>query len=231
LPVGPTGFEGPALKALELAAKPVAAKVQLAKQRKTDDVERAIDYLEAAREAIKGLEMEAQAILSQASVSNLGDQRDVLALRARLEVMLQEDRIRPLLIEALEGANQAATQLRARANKRLQLKRSDKAAIVNDADALVEDLTEYLDALSPELGQFASELPELATITGPRAHELGWLRHITEQVLEKEINADAARDQVDSIVLTARSGAGADFWLALIRRTETITNQIRSRFA
>lgn len=112
MPVTPTGFEGPALKALEFAAKPVAAKLRDAKQRKTDDVERSIDYLEAAREAIKGLELEAQAILSQAMVSNLGDQREVAALRGRLEAMLQEDRMRPLLIQAVEGADQATRQLR-----------------------------------------------------------------------------------------------------------------------
>jgi hypothetical protein len=226
--ITPTALVGPATKVVELTVKAVSTKIADAKARKDEDVERVLDYLDAARESIAGLEQESQRLLTQASVANLYDKRDVKALRSDLDAMLFEDRIRPLLIIALEGARQSTEGVRERATKRLQLKRGDKMIAAREADGLLNDLTEYQEALSVDLSEAANQLSHLGTPTGPRVHYLASLRQVIAQLGDGHMSPGEGRKRADEVIAEARNDPNYFAWLDLIRRVEQVSHRVRS---
>lgn len=125
--------------------------IKKAQEYKQQDVRACENYLEAALQAITGLEQEYDQILVQATNCDLGQPDQIQLLRTRIDTYLKVDIIRPKLKDAVIGLTQCRELLRKNAEgfllwfwPELQERRQEA---VTKFDTLLGELESYLNRL------------------------------------------------------------------------------------
>jgi hypothetical protein len=167
------------------AATQARQRLDEARAKDRDQVDRLVAYLRAMVEAAKGLEIEADELLSQGRWMDWGDEEQRQAFLRRCGGYLDVDSLRVQLTAALEGLDESRGALRERAAARLQRSgtRSRREAVLADVDAALVRYKQYLDDLS--LGPKTS---------GVGAAELDWVRHRIVAATTPEQLASAKAD-------------------------------------
>jgi len=134
---------------LDLAVQAAKNHIETAKQYTVQDIEFCRNYLEAARIAINGLEMEYDQILVQAKYTNLEQSEQIANLIQRLESYLRIDKLRPELLRATTGLDDCQKELENESQKFLQWpwKKNNREKAVKDFTFILKDLKQYLEDL------------------------------------------------------------------------------------
>lgn len=135
--------------AIDLAVQAAKNHIKMAKQYTSQDVEFCLNYLEAARDAIQGLEKEYDQILVQAKNTNLEQPNQVENLIQRIDSYLKIDKLRPELLGAIIGLDDCLKALENKSKKLLQWpwKKSNREKAVKDFASLLRDIKQYLEDL------------------------------------------------------------------------------------
>lgn len=221
----PAGI-GAGLKGLELAAKEIKGLIDKAQDARAAEVDRTVNYLRAAREAVWSLEQECAGILSAAARCDLDDAAAVHQLIQRIEHYLHVDLVRPHLLAALAGLSVVQGNFHDHATRYRSWpwRNANRAAAVARFTELLDDLVDYLHELDQGTRHMAAG-------TGPQAWRIRQLQIVLLQLHEKKIDARQARAQLDSIVSDARQDPKKGGWLDLTRRVEELNADLYATFA
>ncbi|MCA1709218.1 MAG: hypothetical protein LC808_40430 [Actinobacteria bacterium] len=211
----------PVSGALEVAIKMVERSLDQARQRRESDVDRTIAYLEAARSSMQGLMSECDEILIRSGEYDQLTPAEQRELRERIDRYLRIDRLRPKLVEALQGLRDCMRFLSDHAERAVQRRstRQDRIDSIEQLTGLFTDLVDDLDRLQAEWFQ----------VSGFGVHELLDIWHIMKSYGE---NAPAVEDQerIDQLVDLALQDRVRDNWLYQARRIEEVANRLIDSF-
>jgi hypothetical protein len=136
------------------------------KQLAKDDAKYYSTYIEAASEAIRGLEGEYLGILIQAAKCNLSDQKERKALEDRIKDYINGEVLRPRLKEAIERLRAGRLALQQHAEQLLiwPTVKEKRTASLKKFDDLLNDLDGYLGSLGGYVGPSAAALDDIKKI-------------------------------------------------------------------
>jgi hypothetical protein len=212
-PVAP--FVSPIISAATAHAQ---KRLDEAKARDRDRVDRLVAYLRAIVEAVKGLEAEADELLSQCKWMDWADQEQRQLFLSRCGGYLDVDRLRLQLSAALEGLDESRRVLRERAGTRLQRSRTKarRDAVLAEVDATLDRHYQYLATL--RLGPKTS---------GVAAGELDWVRHLLAEVKTPEQAETAKASALPTIDASYANRRGYEVLGAL----EALAVRVQDAFA
>ncbi len=211
-PVAP--FVSPIISA---AATQAQKRLDEAKAKDRSQVDRLVAYLRAVAEAVKGLETEADELLSQCQWMDWADEEQRQAFLGRCSGYLDVDRLRLQLAAALEGLDQSRHALHKRAAARLQRSetKSRREAVLSEVDATLGRYEQYLAAL--RLGPKTS---------GVGAGELDWVRHLVAEVATPEQAETAKASALPTVAASYASRIGYE----VLGSIEALTVRVQDAF-
>ncbi len=133
-------------KSLVELGKEIAKVIEQA-QKSPDVVHRVLYYLDAARTAVSALGIERQHILTDARRCDVSNPEQIEALWQRLDRYLNEDNIRPQLVNAIQGLRGCHEAI-LNETRGLWWRKSDKEAAVNSFLSTLNELEVLLDGLT-----------------------------------------------------------------------------------
>lgn len=222
-PIPPTVVITPLIE----AAKKIKALVDAAQEAKKTELDRTVAYLRGGREAIWALEIECDAIFSDAALIDLEEPNKLDALIERCHRYLHEHHVLPELERCVQGLKdtQAALDERAGDFKQWPWKKPDRKQAVSEFASRLDDFTRYLDKIRGE------DLAFLAAGTGPQAQRIDEIEALVKMVRADELDRVAARSQLDRCVHWARSDPDKGGWLKLTSEVERLSNQLLEKFS
>ncbi len=179
----PTLFVSPIISA---AVALVQQRLDEAKAKDRNDVGRLVAYLRAVSDAVKGLEAEADELLSQCRWADWTDAQWRQRFLSRCGSYLDVDRLRPQLSQALQGLDASRSNLRGRADAVIQrsAKKAQRQAVMQDVENTLHKYDLYLESL--KLGLKASAVPGAANILNSARHEIAAVTTAEEAQAAKE---------------------------------------------
>ena len=209
--------------ALQTALALVKAHLERAAEQRRQTARACISYLEAAREAIRGLEKEVDEIFVEAMVIGRfeSDADHERQLFKRVHSYLNVDRLRPLLSEALNGIDQCHDELVQQANGFFGTNgpRAEAGkAVLNMLAALQEYLSNLRGSLTYSLDNFM----------GPSGVNMKELKELSD-ALASDMNVEEAerRDRIAEIADRGSSQRRRD-GIALAAAVEHVRRRLQS---
>jgi hypothetical protein len=143
---------------ISAAATQVQKRLDEAKAKNRNEVERLVAYLRAVSEAVKGLEAEADELLSQCRWADWADEKWRQEFLKRCSSYLEVDRLRVQLSEALNGLDASRLVLRKRADALVQrsVNKVQRQAVMLAVQEIVGEFHGYLHSLGLTSEQRAS---------------------------------------------------------------------------
>lgn len=180
------------LTALQRAVGAAEAYLTSATEARKENAVALLDYLEAARSVITGLEEEVDEILSEAKSVALFEWDRRARLYERIDLFLHRHRLRPLLDQAIRGMRSC---LKPAGQDALGAARGEHAErTLEHANALRVELSKYLDALSGDAP------PGRVHYAGPSGIRVVELARIQELIADGEQDDEGRRRAIRSLV-------------------------------